>query len=225
MSQKSLSRRCLSQAASVYQIPTRPSDPSDPRFPHSPLTGWSSVRSHLHHSLGRQAYNVGKSDDAVEHFLQLLVGAGDGAAVGDDWLDDFALAWEHLGPDEAGRVMDERGLVFPVTVFAASDTQIQVLARDGIAVEDAADPAWAGLAAELLPAVATLRKGATAAVKTLEAVVGETFFLKVVAQNPLDAPLAIGGLRVETDAEAGLVEIDAPQEIELLPRQALTVSE
>lgn len=52
----------------------------------------------------------------------------------------------------------------------------------------------------------------------------ETFYLELKAQNPLDAPLAIGGLRIETDAEQGVLEIDAPKEIELGPREALRVS-
>lgn len=52
----------------------------------------------------------------------------------------------------------------------------------------------------------------------------ETFYLELVAVNPLDAALAIGGLQIETDAEeAGAVAIDAPQEIELAPRESLKV--
>lgn len=51
----------------------------------------------------------------------------------------------------------------------------------------------------------------------------ETFYLELSATNPLDAPLAIGGLHIDTDAEVGVVEIDAPQEIELAPRESLRV--
>lgn len=51
----------------------------------------------------------------------------------------------------------------------------------------------------------------------------ETFYLELTAVNPLDAPLAIGGLHIDTDAEVGVVEIDAPQEIELAPRESLRV--
>ena len=42
--------------------------------------------------------------------------------------------------------------------------------------------------------------------------------------NPLNSALAIGGLRIETDSEEkGAVEIDAPSEIELAPRETLIV--
>jgi len=212
----------------VFQVPTRPSDPSDPRFPSSsPLSGWSSVRTHLHHSLGRQAYNVGRSADAVEHFLQLLVGAGgdgSGAGIGEDWLDDFALAWEHLGPDEAAKFVAEKGLALPVRVFAAEEAQVKVVARDSIAPEDAADTVWGQLAEGLVPSANVYKApGGKVAAKKHEAVVGETFYIELVARNPVDAPLAIGGLVVETDAPEGLVQIDAPNEIELEPRQAKTV--
>lgn len=43
--------------------------------------------------------------------------------------------------------------------------------------------------------------------------------------NPLDASLAIGGLRIDTDSTVeGAIEIDAPQEIELGPRETIIVS-
>lgn len=58
-------------------------------------TTWDGIRSHLHYGLGRQAYNVGKADEAVEHFLELLVGGGEHTGEGEEsWLDDFGLAWE-----------------------------------------------------------------------------------------------------------------------------------
>lgn len=52
----------------------------------------------------------------------------------------------------------------------------------------------------------------------------ETFYLELLAHNPLDTPLVIGDLQVETDAEEGVVEIDAPQGIELGVREFRRVS-
>lgn len=121
--------------------------------------------------------------------------------------------------------MTERGLALPVTVFPAELAQVRVVARDSIAAEDAADPEWDKLSAELLPSANVYRPAAAKAqAKKNEAVVGETFYLVVVARNPLDAPLAIGGLEVATDAAEGLVEIDAPGELELEAKEAKTVS-
>jgi hypothetical protein len=45
----------------------------------------------------------------------------------------------------------------------------------------------------------------------------EFFYLQLVAKNPLNAPLSLGGLRIEVKDDGGVVEIDAPQEIELAP--------
>lgn len=74
-----------------------PVNDGDPLYP-SPdhIANWSAIRAHIHHSLGRQSYNVGNSDDALQHFLELLVGrdVGQADSVELGWLDDFALAWE-----------------------------------------------------------------------------------------------------------------------------------
>ncbi|GAA5859599.1 hypothetical protein JCM8547_006157 [Rhodosporidiobolus lusitaniae] len=117
---KSLSRRCLAQASTLYRPPPSylsfsfsTSEPppvsltslSDPRLPapspsssSSPanqLGSFTATRSYLSHSLGRQAYTVGDASSAVTHFLELLSpGSGGGEEL--DWLDDFTLAWEHL---------------------------------------------------------------------------------------------------------------------------------
>ncbi|GAA5838347.1 hypothetical protein JCM9279_003214 [Rhodotorula babjevae] len=81
---KSLSRRCLSQAAALY-LPAPSSSSSDPSVPppiaslasptrpppHDPAQ-WSAIRTHLHHALARQSYTVGAAQDSVDNFLALL---------------------------------------------------------------------------------------------------------------------------------------------------------
>ncbi|GAA6031924.1 hypothetical protein JCM8097_003339 [Rhodosporidiobolus ruineniae] len=95
---KSLSRRCLSQAASLYALPppsassysappsvasTSLSPPHLPP-PSQPLSSFLATYQHLHHSLGRQAYTVGDPAAAVRHFLSLLRGeAPGGGEVGE----------------------------------------------------------------------------------------------------------------------------------------------
>ena len=88
LAQKSLSRRCLSQAAALY-LPS-PSSTSDPSLP-PPISSlasptsppptdpaqWSAIRTHLHHALARQSYTVGAAQDSVDNFLALL-GTGSG---------------------------------------------------------------------------------------------------------------------------------------------------
>ncbi|ORY80223.1 ER-golgi trafficking TRAPP I complex 85 kDa subunit-domain-containing protein [Leucosporidium creatinivorum] len=239
---KSLSRRCLSQSSTLYRIPILPSPvpsanptnppTSDPRYPSSsPLSSWSAIRSHLHHGLGRQAYNVGKAGDAVQHFLELLkgkemgeagVGGGGGGGGEEDWLDDFGLAWEHLGPT-APQLLAERNLSLPITIFDPKETRVRVLESGNVSVGDAKAVEWRELE-EVVLGKGGRKRGGKEEQEGREAVVGETFYLELLAVNPLDAALAIGGLQIETDAEEdGAVEIDAPQEIELAPREALRI--
>lgn len=119
----------------------------------------------------------------------------------------------------------ERGLGLPVRVFEAEGARVRVVERDSIAAEDGGSGVWTELERELVPSVGGYRPaGAKVQAKKQEAVVGETFYFELVARNPLDAPLAIGGLQVATDAAEGLVEIEAPGEIELEPREAKAVS-
>lgn len=113
--QKSLSRRCLSQAASVYswRSPRSASSSSvDEDTSYVTSSPWTAIRSHVYHGLGRQAYSSGKPEEAIEHFLELLVGdsnqrslvgeyddetnaQGDTEVGGDvSCLEDFTLAWE-----------------------------------------------------------------------------------------------------------------------------------
>ncbi|GAA5834924.1 hypothetical protein JCM11251_002063 [Rhodosporidiobolus azoricus] len=153
---KSLSRRCLFQASTLYRIspsaatyssaendqpPSVASTSlSDPRLPApsssaSPtLSNFTAVHTHLHHSLARQAYTVGAPLEAVSHFLQLLSAstARPGGGVQDegeelDWLDDFALAWERLGSqNEAEQTAKEAGVGLPVKLFDAGGAKLKV---------------------------------------------------------------------------------------------------
>ncbi|GAA5866902.1 hypothetical protein JCM3774_004598 [Rhodotorula dairenensis] len=136
----------------------------DPRYPpprdrdprRSPsVAPWLSIRTYMHHSLARQAYTVGDALDAVEHFLQLLVGnppypsdrrvdanldpaavpatMGDGDVDGGgDWLDDFALAYSLLG-DDADRLVRERGVRLPIRLFDAQNARLSSAASGSAA--------------------------------------------------------------------------------------------
>lgn len=73
-SQKSYSTRCLERALVIYRRST-----------------WTQAQFFVEHALGRQAYTMGQSDVAVEHFIRLL-GLAEGQSGG--WLDDFELAFQ-----------------------------------------------------------------------------------------------------------------------------------
>ncbi|GAA5861311.1 hypothetical protein JCM1840_005328 [Sporobolomyces johnsonii] len=238
---KALSRRCLSQASTLYRVPPpslpspssrSPSSPPtaslslrDPRLPPT-LTSFTAIRTHLHHNLARQSYNVGLAPQALAHFLQLLAGEPAGGDCGGregqvEWLEDFGLAWEHLG-ERADEVVRERGLRLPVKLFEAKKAGVRV----GGAGQEGESGGWEGLEGEMLRMGAWEGKRPARLEGRLEkgeAIVGETFYLELPVTNPLEAFLAIGGLSVATDAPAGELEIEAPQELELAPLESRTI--
>ena len=68
------------------------------------ISEWLASRRHLEQTLGRQAYNVGHSDQAAQHFARLLSAGGSNptdAEAEDDqgFLDNFKLAWDALAED------------------------------------------------------------------------------------------------------------------------------
>ncbi|GAA5949848.1 hypothetical protein JCM3765_007713 [Sporobolomyces pararoseus] len=93
---KSISRRCLSQASTLYSSSSSSTSSNS-------IGTFLSIKTYLHHSLARQAYNASKPLDAIYHFLKLLPSttttSGEVEVEGGslDWLDDFSLAWELLG--------------------------------------------------------------------------------------------------------------------------------
>ena len=149
---KALARRCGLQALSIY-----------PRQATS-VSGqtWAAARNHLEHALGRQAYNTGQSEQAIQHFVRLLAkhdiaaetpftaenGATDDSGSGqsdESFLDDFKLAWDLLG-ERADEVARELDLALPGPVFDVKATTIVTTAQN----VDAQDPAIRILEAQFL---------------------------------------------------------------------------
>ena len=76
--QKTYSRRCLDRASQFYRS-----------------TPWTAAQNRIEYSLGRQAYTIGESDVAVEHFLRLLRKEDTGVAGSQGGvLEDMSLAYE-----------------------------------------------------------------------------------------------------------------------------------
>ena len=87
---------------------------------------WLASRRHLDYTLGRQAYNNGQSDQAIQHFVKLLSGYpldSSDAEEGDDqgFLDDFTLAWTALG-EGADLAATSSNLVLPEPIFDKTET-------------------------------------------------------------------------------------------------------
>ena len=78
MLQKTYSRRCLDRSSQLYRS-----------------TLWTAAQDRIEYSLGRQAYTLGESDLAVEHFLRLLRKDDTGVPGSQDGvLEDMSLAYK-----------------------------------------------------------------------------------------------------------------------------------
>ncbi|GAA5923269.1 TRAPP III-specific subunit 85 family protein [Sporobolomyces koalae] len=223
---KTLSRRCLSQASTVYSPFPPSSDPSSSTESHN--TTFDAVRSYLHHSLARQAYNSSQPLVAISHYLQLLAtssanplasqqqdaGSAEAEASGDglDWLDDFSLAWDLLGNGDQDKAEQlAQGIELPVRLFDAK--RVKVVSK--MRLEPSNDPvirSSSGAATNLEDGWGPLEKmllengrssqstpgGLKGKLREDQALVGQTFYLELPISNPLEAFLSIGGLRVRS---------------------------
>ncbi|ORX33680.1 ER-golgi trafficking TRAPP I complex 85 kDa subunit-domain-containing protein [Kockovaella imperatae] len=99
---KTFSRRCLDRASDIYR--------SAP---------WTAAQDLIEYTLGRQAYTLGESDVAVQHFLR-LIGPREGPSHG-GILEDLKLAHE-VGPSVNTDEKPRNDL--PVTIFDIQATRI-----------------------------------------------------------------------------------------------------
>ncbi|KPV78297.1 uncharacterized protein RHOBADRAFT_50778 [Rhodotorula graminis WP1] len=135
---KSLSRRCLSQAAALYlpapsSSSTSSTDASLPppvtslapptRPPPTDTPQWSAIRTHLHHALARQSYTVGAAQDSVDNFLALL-GTGTSAttAASTSSLDDSAGAVGDGAMGDAPEWLDDFALAWDLLASSSSSS-------------------------------------------------------------------------------------------------------
>ncbi|SCZ90825.1 BZ3500_MvSof-1268-A1-R1_Chr1-3g02288 [Microbotryum saponariae] len=223
---KSLSRRCLNMTRGIYRGVGEGEVNADwwrddVRYEtfHDALGvegksgrgGWDAVTNHLEHTLARQAYSVGKPIEAVGHFLELIKGQNDDED-GEEWLDDFALAWERLS--EQDRV--EGQWISPKRMWKVLGVWTGTVGEGGSGEDE---EGWATLEKE----VGATESGTKARSKNDAGFGGElralyqTFYLELLVTNPLNASLAVGGVQISSDSSS--IEMEAPQEIELSPRE------
>lgn len=129
--QKSLADRCGRQALTLFSD----LDHKD----------WIDFRNHLELMLGQQAFNDGKADIALMHFLRNLVkkSEADNSSESRDFLDDIELAWARLGTD-ADDMAKSSGLCLPEKVFDIKRTAIHAEVFNPAAIRSDSD-AWLSL--------------------------------------------------------------------------------
>lgn len=107
--QKHLSLKCYAQAARFYKG-----------------KAWTLVEDHVEHELGRQAYNDGNSEQAIEHYVTLLRSSeGANVAPHQVYLEEFLTALKYSGRDVT-ELVEERKLQLPSSFFDSSKSSIQI---------------------------------------------------------------------------------------------------
>jgi len=100
--------------------------------------------------LGQQAFNDGKADIALMHFLRILVKKSeeDNTSKSRDFLDDIELAWARLGND-ADKITKSLAFGLPAKVFDIKGTAIHAEVFNPAAIRSDSD-AWLSLEQKFL---------------------------------------------------------------------------
>ena len=200
--QKKYSRRCLEKASEIYR--------SAP---------WSAAQDVIEYSLGRQAYTLGESDVAVEHFLRLLGRRDSNSQAG--VLEDLGLAYE-VGLLHGAYIIDwpliplqalqshsgqSTTAELPAPIFEVNAARI-VLSQPSTSRMGPLEQQLLDLGRKVRPR------------DHLEASVGETFEVHLVVRNPLNAQLTLSDIKLNTSE---LLHIPEITDIDLSPYEARTV--
>ncbi|WWD16547.1 hypothetical protein CI109_100974 [Kwoniella shandongensis] len=205
---KTFSRRCLERASQIYRA--------------SP---WTAAQDRIEYSLGRQAYTIGESDVAVEHFLRLLRREDTGVPGSQAGpLEDMALAYEQLAAHPEQLAASAERLQLPNPVFDVKSTRV-VASSSGSGSSTSRDR-WSVLEAQALSSWDRKgKKPMTLLPDEKKTVVGidEPFTVELVATNPLNAPLTLTNLTVSFDP-TDEVEVETIADLYLEPYETRWVS-
>ncbi|WVR03860.1 hypothetical protein IAU60_000858 [Kwoniella sp. DSM 27419] len=205
---KTYSRRCLERASQLYRD--------------SP---WTSAQDRIEYSLGRQAYTLGESDVAVEHFLRLLRREDTGVPGSQAGpLQDMALAYEQLSAHPELLASSSDKLQLPTPVFDVGKTRIAPLPE--ASTSGSSRTAWIELEAQALQTWD--RKGKKPMnllpeEKRFVVGVGEAFRVELAATNPLNAPVVLSDLTITFDPQDA-VQVETIEDLPLEPYETRIVS-
>lgn len=195
---KAFSRRCLEQAAGLMRG-----------------APWKAALDNLEYALGRQAYTLGESAVAVEHFLRLLKREDTNSPGRAMVLEDMALAYEHLAnhPDQLEAAKHK--LRLPTPIFDTAKTKIlvpEVSSSESVEgwelLEKKVLANWDRESKKPLSILPDPRK--------IAACVGETLLVELLATNPLNAPVVLENLTVGVEP-ASAVDVQTIDEVALAP--------
>lgn len=204
---KHYSRRCLERASDIMRG-----------------AAWTAANDRIEYSLGRQAYTLGESNLAVEHFLRLMQRKDTHFAEHQGMvLEDMALAYEHLAaqPEQLEAAKDK--LRLPTPVFNQAKTRIVLPAE---ASSRGSSEAWSDLDSRALGHWDRKGKKPMSLLpdrSRIVASVGETFHVELTVSNPLNSPLVLTNVTVSLDPAESL-QVETVDEIELDPYETRQIA-
>ncbi|WVQ79020.1 hypothetical protein IAT38_001112 [Cryptococcus sp. DSM 104549] len=207
---KTYSRRCLERASLVYR--------SAP---------WVAAQDRLEYSLGRQAYTLGESDVAVEHFLRLLRKENTGVPGSQAGpLQDMALAYEQLVARPELLEASKEKLQLPTPVFDIKQTRI---IASSSSISGPLRARWEALETQAFSSwdrkgkkpMSLLPEDNRSVVR-----VDESFTVELVATNPLNATLILANLTAAFTSPDGAesVTVERIPEVTLQPYESRPIT-
>ncbi|WRT65667.1 uncharacterized protein IL334_002612 [Kwoniella shivajii] len=205
---KTYSRRCLERASQLYRI--------------SP---WTSAQDRIEYSLGRQAYTLGESDVAVEHFLRLLRREDTGVPGSQAGpLQDMAQAYEQLAARPELLAESYEKLKLPTPVFDSEKTRI--IPSSESSYSGKSREKWTELEGQVLSTWDRKGKKPMTLLPDAKRIVvgeGETFQVELVAVNPLNSPVVLTDITLTIDPTEDIT-VETISEISLEPYETRVIS-
>lgn len=213
--QRALSARCLERALGYYRDQTPP---------------WVHAQDYIEYGLGRQAYTLGKSSLAVEHFAKLLQ-RGNEAEDQSGVLQNFVLAYQQLRAKPDGG--DNCQIELPSPIFGITGTRIEIPSDDSDC--GLSDASWREMEEIILKAgfsdekahrpSALLSSGSEVQVK-----VDEPFNVHLTATNPLNTAVNLESITLiathtdGTPIEEQTLEVHAIDSVQLEPSETREIT-
>lgn len=210
-------------------------------IPSPPLSspGFSLIQDHVELELGRQAFNDGRCEEAVEHFLQLLRPSGGvggvGGVGGEDDGESLLAPLHQVYVREllaAYASLSERAASGYEPVWAMFRAEQSWLGGKGDSAQDSAATSDAAAALnELEQRLRPRQRQASPAAAITTVAVGEEFTLHLHVVNPLAIDVDLTDIKIEVsggeenvqDAQTTSASASAPA-VKLSPREARTLA-
>ncbi|KAK2461653.1 hypothetical protein APHAL10511_006116 [Amanita phalloides] len=188
---------------------------------------FNAILAGIEHPLGRLLYTTGDIASAVKLFIGLLRGSttpyetidAQGLVPDKLYLEDFKTAFSHMvmtGNDQT--IINQ--LQLPIRLCQPRDTQVRL--RGNYSKQD--DSTWQRRE-EAWQSFRRKHGGKEGLEKSGKAMIGETFWVDLVVQNPLDADIQLSNFTVSVEEETGTLSSEPLAKVDIIDDMILAAKE